>query len=250
MKLPILTYHSIDRSGSVISTVPEIFGRQMKFLHENDFRVITLSEAIENFAAGKSLAPKTITLTFDDGFRNFYTEAFPILEKYDFPATVFLVTDFCGSNNDWAGNPPDLPRTKLLAWNEIKTLSANGIEFGAHTRTHPDLTRISVANAKREITESKAIIETKLGKPALTFAYPYGRYNAEVKHLVEANFAAACSVKLGKAQLRNDFFALERIDCYYLQNPRVFNLLSSKKIDFYLQTRRTLRDLKARFAHE
>lgn len=244
MKIPVLTYHSIDASRSVISTAPENFRRQMKFLSENHFQIIALSEAVENFRSKKEFAPKTIALTFDDGFQNFFAEAFPVLEYYKFTATVFLVTDFCGKTNDWAGNPPILPRCNLLAWREIKELNERGIEFGAHTRTHPDLTKISAEKAGREITESKAIIEEKLGSRATVFAYPYGKYNDAIRGFAAENFAAACSVKLGTVRQASDFYALERIDSYYLQNPKIFNSLSSKVFNVYLKTRRSLRNLK------
>lgn len=246
MKAAILTYHSIDDSGSVISTVPKVFRRQMKFLRENEYNVISLSKLVETLTEKKEIAPKTVTITFDDGFRNFHTRAFPILEEYGFQATVFLVTDFCGKYNDWTGNPLDLPRSELLSWREIKELNDYGIEFGSHTRTHPDLTQIANAEARRELTESKSIIEEKLGTKVKTFAYPFGKFNRQIKKLAESNFDAACSVNLGKAQAESDFFSLERIDTYYLSNQRIFNALSTKSFDYYMRFRQAMRDVKSR----
>ncbi|MEO6051263.1 MAG: polysaccharide deacetylase family protein, partial [Pyrinomonadaceae bacterium] len=96
MNIPILTYHSIDESGSVISTAPDVFRQQMKFLKEANWNVVSLSELACLFLNKTPLKSQTAVLTFDDGFRNFYTTAFPILEEYNFKATVFLVTDYCG----------------------------------------------------------------------------------------------------------------------------------------------------------
>lgn len=244
-KIPILTYHSIDDSGSVVSTPPRIFRQQMKFLHENDYNIISLSKLIELFNQKKTIARKTVTITFDDGFQNFYTEAFSVLAEYGFDATVFLVADFCGKHNDWAGNPPELPRSKLLSWREVRELSKNSVEFGSHTRTHPDLTRISNAESQRELTESKSIIEGKIGTKVSTFAYPFGKFNSQIKRFAEGQYDAACSVNLGKTQPDSDFYSLARIDTYYLLNRKIFDALSTKTFDYYLQFRQTMRDFKS-----
>ncbi|MEP6901087.1 MAG: polysaccharide deacetylase family protein [Actinomycetota bacterium] len=245
VKLPILTYHSIDESGAVISTAPEVFRRQMNFLGETGYNVVSLDKLLNSLIDEKPFSAKTVALTFDDGFQNFYTTAFPVLEQYGFKATVFLVTDYCGKYNDWAGNPPDLPRSKVLAWNEIKELNKYGIEFGSHTRTHPDLTQISFDRAEGEMVESKAVIEDSLGCPVTTFAYPFGKYNQPVKKTAEKTFQAACSTNLGKVECKSDFFSLARIDTYYLSNLKIFNSMSSKTFDRYMQFRQVLRDFKA-----
>jgi peptidoglycan/xylan/chitin deacetylase (PgdA/CDA1 family) len=244
-KVPILTYHSVDESGSIISTAPDVFRQQMKSLSASGYKAISLKELLGFFSENKIPAPKTVALTFDDGFQNFYTTAFPVLQEYGFQATVFLVTDHCGKYNDWGDNPPKLPRSKLLSWQEIKELNDCGIEFGSHTRTHPDLTQIDAAQADREIVESKQEIENALGTEVTTFAYPYGKFNPSVKQVAEKTFAAACSTNLGKARRTSDFFSLERIDTYYLSNPRIFNSLSSRAFDRYLRVRQAMRDFKS-----
>lgn len=243
-RLPILTYHSIDTSGSVVSTAPEVFRRQMKSLSEMGYNVVALNDLVEVLANKPTHSPKTVALTFDDGFQNFYTTAFPILEEYGFQATVFLVTDYCGKYNDWGDHLPKLPRSKLLSWQEIKELNNYGIEFGTHTQTHPDLTKIAAAQVKDEIIESKRVIEDALGCEVTTFAYPYGKFNQPVKRIAAKNFQAACSTNLGRARRESDFFSLERIDTYYLSRQVIFNALSSNAFDRYLQFRQILRDFK------
>jgi peptidoglycan/xylan/chitin deacetylase (PgdA/CDA1 family) len=245
MGFPILTYHSIDESGSVISTAPGVFRRQMRFLRENDYRVVSLSRFVEDLSENDILPEKTVVLTFDDGFQNFYAEAFPVLDEYGFAATVFLVTDYCGKYNDWAGNPPELPRSRMLSWREIKELSAKGIEFGAHTKTHPDLTKTANGKIKIEIAESKAAIENALGEPAETFAYPYGKFDDSVKEIAGKYFKAACSTNLGKVRAGSDLFSLERLDAYYLSNPKIFSSLSTRSFDRYIYIRRLMRNFKA-----
>jgi peptidoglycan/xylan/chitin deacetylase (PgdA/CDA1 family) len=245
VSIPIITYHSIDESGSVISTEPKVFRKQMKFLSENGYNAVSLNQFISLLIQNVPLFSKPVVLTFDDGFCNFYTEAFPVLKQYGFNATVFLVTDYCGKHNDWQGNPPDLPRSRLLEWKEIKELDKYGIEFGVHTKTHPDLTKMSFTQIKNEIVESKSAIENALGKEAETFAYPYGKFNSTVKKMVEDHFVAACSTNLGKVREGSDFYSLERVDSYYLTNLKIFNSLSTKKFDQYLNIRQAFRSFKS-----
>lgn len=216
----------------------------MSFLNESGYKAITLNELVSYITENKSFPSKTVTLTFDDGFQNFYTTAFPILSEYNFKATVFLVTDFCGKNNEWAGNPPNLPSSKVLSWEEIKELNNYGIEFGSHTRTHPDLTKISSTQLEDEIFASKSAIEDSLGSKVATFAYPFGKFNSSVKKMVEQNHKAACSTILGKVQSGSDFFSLERLDTYYLSNPKIFSRLSSKSFDGYMFFRHLMRNFK------
>ncbi|MEQ1764112.1 MAG: polysaccharide deacetylase family protein [Pyrinomonadaceae bacterium] len=245
MEVPILTYHSIDNSGSIISTSLETFRRQMTILSEDGYKVVPLNSIVDDLRTRRSFQSKTVVLTFDDGFENFYTDAYPVLDMYGFTATVFLVTDFCGGYNEWEGERLSLPRKPLLSWKQAKELSSLGIEFGSHTRTHPDLTRITAEQLDEEIGGSKAAIEDALGTSVNTFAYSYGLFDSSVKEIVKENFGAACSVKLGKVRTNSDPFVLERIDCYYLSNPKMFRSVSSKPIDYYLQFRQNLRDLKA-----
>ncbi|MGB7210126.1 MAG: polysaccharide deacetylase family protein [Pyrinomonadaceae bacterium] len=245
LKVPILTYHSIDSSGSVISTAPDIFRRQMKYLSEAGYNAIPLRKLAALLKNETALPSKTVVLTFDDGFRNFYTEAFSVLSEYNFKATVFLVTDFCGKQNNWLGNPPDLPRSELLSWQEVRELNAFGIEFGSHTKTHPDLTKLTTAETEAEVVQSKAAIADALGRETSTFAYPFGRHHAAIRRIAVANFDAACSTDLGKVTPRSDFSSLNRIDSYYLSNQRLFEMLQSATFDNYMRFRQVMRNVKS-----
>lgn len=245
VKIPILTYHSIDKSGSIISTAPDVFRRQMRFLSESNYNVVTLNELTTSLVQGKAPQRNTIALTFDDGFQNFLTAAFPVLDSYGFKATVFLVTDYCGQNNEWAGNPRNFPLSKILSWDEVKELHKHGIEFGNHTRTHPDLTKITDSSVRSEIVESKAIMEDMLGNEVGSFAYPFGKFNSSVRQIVKNEYRAACSTSLGKVESGSDFFSLERIDAYYLSNPKIFKGLSSAAFDKYILFRKVMRDVRA-----
>lgn len=244
-EISVLTYHSIDKSDSVISLKPEIFLRQMKFLSENGFNVISLKTLREQLVGNEKILSKTIVLTFDDGFENFYTTAFPILNDYNFSATVFLITDFCDENNNWLDNSSMLKPDKLMGWREIKELNDNNIEFASHTKTHPDLTKLSSAEVKRELLESKQTIEERLGTEVLSLAYPYGKFNITVRNIAREYFKLAFSTNLGKVNLIDDFFALRRLDVYYLKNEYIFRSILSGKFDWYIHLRQILREKKA-----
>ncbi len=176
--IPILMYHSISEEpeGGIhpyyrLNTSPEVFGQHMKYLYGNGYSVVGLRDAIHALSqSGDSPeinAKKHIVITFDDGFRDFYTEAFPVLRKYEFTATVYLPTD-CIQNNKKSIN-----EKKHLSWNEVKELHAYGISFGSHTVTHPKLHMIGKKEIEFEIRFSKETIEDQLGSHVDSFAYPY-----------------------------------------------------------------------------
>jgi peptidoglycan/xylan/chitin deacetylase (PgdA/CDA1 family) len=245
--VPILTYHSIDTSGSIISTTPDVFRRQMEFLDSAGYQTLSLGELISTWSSNGTVSPMTIVLTFDDGFQNFYTEAFPILQEFRFTATVFLVTDHCGKFNDWSGNPATLPRSEMLSWGSVEELSRFGIEFGGHTKTHPDLTKLAEKDALAEMADSRKTLEDRLGKESRTFAYPYGRHNGQVRRIAKRLFTASCSTDLGKVNSDSDVCTLDRIDTYYLSNLRVFEALPYRTFDGYLKVRQVMRRLRSSF---
>ena len=109
MKTTVLMYHALADERSAISLPPSVFQRQMRLLHEGGFRVISMSDLVSSLQSGEELPGKSVVLTFDDGFESVYTNAFPVLQRYGFPATVFLVADYCGKTNDWPSQPGGIP---------------------------------------------------------------------------------------------------------------------------------------------
>ena len=242
----ILTYHSIDDSGSVLSTSPRIFTEQIRALSQLDADVVNIEEVARRRNDRGSAKP-AIAITFDDGFSNVYEHAFPVLCHYGFPGTIFLVTDYCGGMNSWPGQPPGIIPRSLLSWNQIKEMSQAGITFGSHTRTHPNLTRLSTYDAQQELIGSKKEIEDTLGKPVASFAYPYGAYDDGTRELVTTHFALACSTALGFVCPGSDSFALERLDMYYFRRISLLRHLFSPPVAGYIHARRTLRSVRSRF---
>jgi peptidoglycan/xylan/chitin deacetylase (PgdA/CDA1 family) len=232
----ILTYHSLDDSGSVISVSPAAFARQMAALTASGVRVVRLPEL-------RSAPGPAVALTFDDGFVNFAGVAAPVLSRYGFPATVFLVTDYCGKQNDWPGQWSSVPRLPLMDWPQIRDLSATGFDFGAHTATHPDLSRLDPGRAAEEVAGSKRRIEDALGCKVESFAYPYGGATPEVRRLVAEHFVTGCSTRLGYVTPASPREALERLDVYYLSCDCFFRSLFGRSSRWYLGLRGAARAL-------
>jgi peptidoglycan/xylan/chitin deacetylase (PgdA/CDA1 family) len=242
--IAILAYHSLDDSHSVLSTYPRVFAEQMRVLSDSRANIISLGQVPEQLRAGSERSD-AVVITFDDGFRSVYEHALPVLQAYRFPATVFLVTDYCEKSNVWPSQPPYIKHKPLLRWSEINQMTQAGISFGSHTRTHPNLRELSRDMAEEELAGSKRIIEDFTGRPADTFAYPYGAYDATIVALARIHYRLACSTILGFAGLDSDPFALERIDMYYLQSPALFRRLFSPTVIGYIGLRRRLRHLRS-----
>lgn len=248
--LPILTYHSLDESGSVISTAPSLFQRQMASLAGSGYQTLTLSEAARYLASGEAWPEKSVVLTFDDGYENVYREALPVLVGYGFRATIFPIAEYCGRCLDAPGMADTVGRRPFMDWPTIREMHGYGIEFGAHTLSHPHLTQIPLREAEREIVASKHQVEDCLGEAVEVFAYPYGSYNAQIKSLVSRHFLSAVSTRLGRARPGDDLHALCRMDTYYLKPSWLFRSLPHVTLDGYLLARQFLRDVKADLAQK
>jgi peptidoglycan/xylan/chitin deacetylase (PgdA/CDA1 family) len=243
--LPIVTFHSLDESGSPISVDPTRFRREVSWLARHRFQTLTLSDGLAQLKAGM-LAKRSIVLTFDDGFLNTLTIALPTLAAHGFVASVFVVTEYCGRSNDWPGQPPGVPRLPLMDWSGVNELRAAGWELGSHTRTHPDLCTLGADAARSEIAESRAAIEQRLGSAVATFAYPYGRFGSRDRAAVDHSYASAVTTRLGLARNSSDLLTLERVDAYYLTRPRLVPLLDSPLLSPYLAARQLVRQVRGR----
>ena len=276
----VLIYHRVNPTQSrfsIESAAPESFRRQMVLL-AHDYNVLPLDEIVRRLDVGDPLPPRTAAITFDDGYADNYTDAFPILRDLDLPATVFLTTgpvetgqslwfdrvlrafersprervalpggemsldlgddDQRGreairalyalmrlSNQERLaavdrlvrdlGGEDGSPPTPMLSWDQVREMARAGITFGAHTVTHPILSRLSLSDAKAEIVESKRRIEEETGLPVTLFAYPVGRrsdYSPEVIRVVaDAGFRAAFTTTPGANARGDDRFLLRRV---------------------------------------
>ncbi len=233
----ILAYHSIDASGSVISLAPEAFRRHMEILARKGVPVVPLA-AIQD-------TPDAVALTFDDGCRNFLKVAAPVLEEFRFPATVFVVSGYCGKHNDWPSQPAGIPKLALMDWEHLAEAANRGFELGAHTISHPRLTRLGPEEVRREMHMCKYDLEDRLGVAVESFAYPYGALNTEVRELAAKEFKRACGTRLDYLSASDDPWDLPRIDSYYVRNPLLFARLWDGAGRLYIGWRRHGRAIAA-----
>ncbi len=209
---PILLYHSIDDSGSLPAVSPQCFHSQMKYLKDQEYETITLSEYCQMIRSHKSLPSRSVVITFDDGFENNYSVAYPVLKDMGFRATIFLATDYMGKTCYWE-RTNDIPRLPMMSWDQIGEMSWGGIEFGSHGASHSSLTGIPLEEAKTELVISKTAIEKNLGKKNLCLCYPYGDYNQDiVKFVQNEGFLCACSVRFGYNNGIEDLYFLKRMN--------------------------------------
>ena len=209
----ILTYHSIDSSGSVISLESSVLRRQLQWLAHGNVRVVPLTTLI-------TLPDETdaVALTFDDAFQNFGDIVAPMLAEYSLPATVFVVSDHAGGSNRW-GRRADrgIPELPLLGWRDLTRLADNGVTLGAHTRTHPKLDRIDPALLTDEIAGAGERIRHETGHSVTEFAYPYGRSTKLATEVARSAYAVACTTEHRVLRGEDDPLCLPRIDMYYFR---------------------------------
>jgi O-antigen biosynthesis protein len=209
--VPILMYHSLDRDSVdrwTLST--SLFDEHMKWLFEHDYRTMTVSEFVAARRGAAAIAPRTVLITFDDGLRDFLTEAVPVLQRYGFTATLYVVTGLVGKTCHWS-RALGVER-EMLSWDELRSLSQYGIECGGHTHTHPQLDITPSAKALTEIRRSKVELEDHLGRSIESFAYPHGYASPETRRLVhDSGFTSACRVRHALSSMTEDPFALSRI---------------------------------------
>ena len=204
--LPILMYHSINpaaTSNAMLSIAPKTFERQMRFLKNFGYNVVPLESVIAFLEEGRPIPARTVAITIDDGYRDNYTYAFPILKEYNFPATIFIITGEVGRT---AGD--------RLSWDEIKQMRDSGlVSFGSHTLGPEPLVNIkSDDEIRRQIFLSKKTLEERLGERVKMFSYPEGRFNNSIKQMVkEAGYNLAVATSPGKGFPNNDILALKRL---------------------------------------
>jgi peptidoglycan/xylan/chitin deacetylase (PgdA/CDA1 family) len=238
-------YHTVDPAPSVLAVSPAQFQWQMEWLYNAGYRCPPLGEIVERLACGLDFPERSVVLTFDDGYQSLYQEVMPILQRYGFSATVFLVAGFCGKDNRWPGQPASIPTMKLLSWEQIDEMAHYGIEFGSHSLHHPRLDQLPASELQDEIVGSKAGLERQLGRPVMVFAYPYGHYSETVKEVVQQVYAGACSTRVGLAMPDSDRYALERVEIKYLTQPWIFRRLFHAAFPSYLSARRAGRAIRS-----
>jgi len=228
--VPILMYHHVgepprgaDAIRRDLTILPSEFEAQMAYLYEEGYQTIHLSDLILHLQMGRPLPPKPIVITFDDGYDDVFTNAYPVLEEYGFVATFFIIT--------WLA---DEGRDDYLSWAEIKALHAAGMEIGSHTYNHPDLRGQPYDYLVWQILGSKEAIEARIKEPMRVFAYPSGRYDQQAMEVVKSTgHWGAVVISQGAHHSSDHTFELQRIRVrgsysledfaywlnYWLENP-------------------------------
>jgi len=198
--IPILMYHHIkvkpsnaNQIESGLDVSPLNFEEQMAYLSTNGYTTIGLDELF------KKPKGKYFVITFDDGYKDVLENAKPILDRFGFRATVFLIVDYIG-------------KTGYLDWSDIEILKRAGWSFGSHTLTHPDLLSLKKSEAERQIKQSKEALESKLQEPINFFSYPAGKFNQEIIEIVQsAGYKGAVTTKFGRENNSRDIYQLKRV---------------------------------------
>ncbi len=232
--IPILVYHQITSEFVSSYAIPaHQFEQQMHFLRDQGYQCLPMEEYIQGLNASR--AKKAFVITFDDGYKDFLDNAFPILDNIGFTATIFLPVNYIGQSSEW----PGAIKAPLLDWEQIRDLSKAGISFGSHTCTHPRLLSKSAMQVRAELVTSRQILEKELNKEVKLLAYPYGESNLEIQGIaLEAGYKAACGVVTGT----NSLFNIWRRPCEAGDTPRAFHFKLTRNYLRYLQLRKWMRE--------
>lgn len=241
--IPVLMYHSVTEcppsSTRRLSVHPDTFGRQLGILRRRGFTSLTFGEYAAARARGETLPERSVVLTFDDGYADFYHEALPQLDRHGFTATVFVTTGWLADAGRHAmGSPLD----RMLTWTQLREMAAVGIEIGAHSHSHPQLDQMADSRLSHELRHSKSLLEDGLGHAVHTLAYPYGHSSRRVRgEAVASGYQFAAAVANRASDHRADPFALPRLTVRRSTSPQTFeNMISLQRLGQMFAMDRTL----------
>jgi peptidoglycan/xylan/chitin deacetylase (PgdA/CDA1 family) len=238
-RLPILTYHSVDASRSPVSITPAQLRDHLSWLHDEGWQTLSLDQLVAGHATG--WPARRVVLTFDDGLESFAEHAWPELERRGFGAILFVISGLAGGLSRWPGWPASAAPQRLLDLGAIRDLHRAGVEIGAHSVTHPWLTRLPLDEAASQILSSRARLEDAIGDRVRAFAYPYGALSAPLARVVRGQFAAGFGTRLAFATPASTLDQLERIDAFYLRRFRRLRMLGRGDAGTFLAVLRALR---------
>jgi peptidoglycan/xylan/chitin deacetylase (PgdA/CDA1 family) len=254
-QLPILMYHSISEGTEDAvppyyrtATRPSVFAQHMALLRAEGYRVVSLQSGLHEFRSGCSDNRKTVVLTFDDGLRDFYTGAFPILRESGQTASVFLPTGFIGDQ------PGHFKGQECMTWSEARELHEAGIEIGSHTVNHPRLYDLGFDEIRAELATSKAVIEDRLGSAVVSFAYPYAFPVADKSFVrafgdvvAQTGYRCCVTTALGCVRPGDDAYCLKRLPANSFDDPALFRAKLEGCYDWLEVPQRAFKSWKLRF---
>ena len=227
VRIPILMYHSISPAAGrqhpyfETHTSAEVFSRQMQLLKDENYQTISLAEAISR--SEQHVDQKQVVITFDDGYRDFYTQAFPTLVRHAFTATLFVVSTYSAESR-FSRNGAD-----YMTWNEIREVHAGGISIGSHSATHRHLSTLNDEELRAELADSKNAIENALGKKIASFSYPFAFpepdkvFVSRLKSILESSgYENGVCTTIGTMAAGNEHFFLPRLPVNAFDDARFF----------------------------
>ncbi|MFQ3675633.1 MAG: polysaccharide deacetylase family protein [Endomicrobiia bacterium] len=227
----VLIYHRIEKyQGGLKSlyVLPKNFDLQMKYLYKRGYRTVSLEE-MSNQIKNKKINSKNFCITFDDGYKNNLTYAYPILKKYSFKATVFVTVEAIGKKFGY----PYMPEAEHMSVEELKTVS-DVFEIGSHSNSHRDMQKISKNDVIDEVRLSKKRLEKLLGIDIKHFCYPFGKnFEQYAEVLSSFGYFTACSTKHGFVDINSDIFLLPRIEWKEISAMSIKDFF--KNLDFYIK---------------
>jgi len=223
-RVPILAYHAVGNGPAPLSMPPDRFRDHLQSLRDGGWRTLSLAELLAGHARGGWPA-RTIVLTFDDGFAHLEAGAWPEVVRRGFTAILFAVSGHLGGHSDWPGWPPAVEPLRMMDPHALRDAADAGIEIGAHSVSHPRLSRLTPEQAEREIVDSQAQLEDAVGRPVRSFAYPFGDAPPAAVDVVARRFDAGFGIGLTFATPRSRPAVIARIDAHYLRGrPRLTGL--------------------------
>jgi peptidoglycan/xylan/chitin deacetylase (PgdA/CDA1 family) len=218
----VITYHAIEAGPAPLCIEPGTLEEHLEVIGESRVTPVSLQELASRIRQGSG--DRCVALTFDDGFASVAEVAAPMLAARGIPATIFCVAGHLGGRNDFATDPPGTPKRRLATAEELAMLDGNGLEVGSHGVDHVPLRSAEgdAATLRREIVESRELLEERLGRPVPWFATPYGDPpGPQGRSLIEQTYEGACGGGTRPVRAGADVHELPRIDAHYVRNPAV-----------------------------
>jgi len=238
----VLMYHAISDAPGPTSIGPATFRAQMDVLSARGYQPVSLRELVAWHEGRGVLPPRAAVITFDDGFADFAEQAAPVLLERGWGATVFLPTGCVGGKENWDG--AEKPARPLMTWAQVEHLAGRGIDFGAHSVSHSDLTKLGPDDMEREIRQSSKDIESHLGEAPMSFAPPYGRSSDAVRAAIGNWFRVSVGTRLQRATRDCDLLDLPRIEMHYFRDLARWDAYLDGRAEFYFKSRRALRRMR------
>lgn len=236
----ILTWHSLDDSGSPISVAPVRFRRQLDWIADAGLRVVPVTELLALPDEAQAVA-----LTFDDGVTNFATEAAPVLRDRGWPVSLFVVTDRVGTDNRWRGQSPGIPVLPLLDWDALAALARGGVAVENHTRTHPRLDEVADGELATEIDGAADALRSHLARAPEGIAYPYGACSGAALAAARQRHRWGVTTEFSALSAGDDPLALPRLDAWYFTRRAHFSSWGQARFRAWTWARRTARAARA-----